>query len=94
MSTDTPRLRLGIVGVVAVSLFVALFARLWFLQVLTAGEHELAAQRNQRRTIPLPATRGASSIETARCWSPTGRRTWSPSIAPDSGRWNRGRRRR
>ncbi len=58
MSTDTPRLRLGIVGVVAVSLFVALFARLWFLQVLTAGEHELAAQRNQRRTIPLPATRG------------------------------------
>ncbi len=58
MNADTPRLRLGIVAVVAVSLFAALFARLWFLQVLTTGEHELAAQRNQRRTIPLPATRG------------------------------------
>ncbi|MBW3575610.1 MAG: penicillin-binding protein 2, partial [Actinobacteria bacterium] len=58
MTADTPRLRLGILAVVAVSLFAALFARLWFLQVLTAGEHELAAQRNQRRTIPLPATRG------------------------------------
>ena len=58
MKADTPRLRLGIVAVVAVSLFAALFARLWFLQVLTAGEHELAAQRNQRRTIPVPAARG------------------------------------
>ncbi len=58
MSGDTPRLRLSLIAVVAVSLFVALFARLWFLQVLTAGEHELAAQRNQRRAIPLPATRG------------------------------------
>ncbi len=58
MTADTPRLRLGIVAVVAVSLFAALFARLWFLQVLTAGEHELAAERNQRRVVPLPAPRG------------------------------------
>ena len=58
MNADTPRLRLGIVAVVAVSLFAALFARLWFLQVLTAGEYERAAQRNQRRTIPVPAARG------------------------------------
>ncbi len=45
-------------AVVAVSLFAALVARLWFLQVLTAGEHELAAERNQRRVVPLPAPRG------------------------------------
>ncbi len=58
MTTDTPRLRLGIVAVVALSLFAALFARLWFLQVLTAGEHELAAERNQRRVVPVAAPRG------------------------------------
>ncbi len=58
MTADSPRLRLGIVAVVAVSLFAALFARLWFLQVLTAGEHELAAERNQRRVVPLSAPRG------------------------------------
>ena len=58
MTADNPRLRLGIVAVVAVSLFAALFARLWFLQVLTAGEHVLAAEANQRRVIPLPAARG------------------------------------
>ncbi len=58
MTADSPRLRLGIVAVVAVSLFAALFARLWFLQVLTAGEHELAAERNQQRVVPLPAPRG------------------------------------
>lgn len=58
MTADNSRLRLGIVGIVAVSLFAALFARLWFLQVLTGGEHELAAERNQRRVIPVPAPRG------------------------------------
>lgn len=58
MTADNPRLRLGIIAVVAVSLFAALFARLWFLQVLTAGEHELAAEANQRRVIPMPAPRG------------------------------------
>lgn len=58
MTTDSPRLRLGIIAVVAVSLFCALFARMWFLQVLTAGEHELAAEANQRRVVPLVAPRG------------------------------------
>ncbi len=58
MTADSPRLRLGIIAVVALSLFAALFARLWFLQVLTAGEHELAAQANQQRVVPLPAPRG------------------------------------
>ena len=58
MTADNPRLRLGIIAVVALSLFAALFARLWFLQVLTAGEHELAAEANQRRVVPIPAPRG------------------------------------
>jgi penicillin-binding protein 2 len=58
LTADNPRLRLGIIAVVALSLFAALFARLWFLQVLTAGEHELAAEANQRRVVPIPAPRG------------------------------------
>jgi penicillin-binding protein 2 len=58
MTVDSPRLRLGIVGIVTLSLFAALFARLWFLQVLNAGEYEVAAERNQQRVIPLPAPRG------------------------------------
>ncbi|MBW3626416.1 MAG: penicillin-binding protein 2 [Actinobacteria bacterium] len=58
MTVDSPRLRLGIVGVVTLSLFAALFARLWFLQVLNAGEYEVAAERNQQRVVPLPAPRG------------------------------------
>ncbi|MDP9019827.1 MAG: penicillin-binding protein 2 [Actinomycetota bacterium] len=58
MTVDNPRLRLGIVGVVTLSLFAALFARLWYLQVLNTGDYEVAAERNQRRVIPLPAPRG------------------------------------
>ena len=34
MRSDNPRLRLGIIGIVIVSLFAALFARLWYLQIL------------------------------------------------------------
>jgi len=38
MDTDSPRLRLSIVAVVVLSLFGALFARLWYLQVMVAGQ--------------------------------------------------------
>ena len=58
MTADTPRLRLAIVGIVAVSLFAALFARLYFLQVLAAPEYKLAAAANQVRIVPEPAPRG------------------------------------
>ena len=58
MTSDGPRLRLGIVAIVSVSLFAALFARLWYLQVLEAPELALAAEANQQREIIEPAPRG------------------------------------
>lgn len=58
MTADTPRLRLAIVGIVALSLFAALFARLYFLQVLAAPEYKLAAEANQVRVVAEPAPRG------------------------------------
>lgn len=58
MRNDTPRLRLGMVGIVAVSLFAALFARLWYLQVLAAPEYQLQATANQQRVVIEPAPRG------------------------------------
>ena len=48
MDTASPRLRMSIVGVVIVACFVALFARLWYLQVLEAPA--LAVQATQNRT--------------------------------------------
>lgn len=55
---DNPTLRLGILAVVGLSLFAALFARLWFLQVLASDEYELAASRNAVQVIQEPAPRG------------------------------------
>ena len=58
MTADTPKLRLAIVGIVALSLFAALFTRLYFLQVLAAPEYKLAAKANQIRIVSEPAPRG------------------------------------
>lgn len=58
MRSDSPRLRVAIVGVLAVSLFATLFARLWYLQVLASSEYELQATANQSRTVIEPAPRG------------------------------------
>jgi penicillin-binding protein 2 len=58
MTADTPRLRLGILAIVALSLFAALFARLWYLQILSAGEYQLQAESNSIREILEPAPRG------------------------------------
>jgi penicillin-binding protein 2 len=55
---DGPRLRLAIVGIIAISLFAALVARLWYLQVLSSPELKLAAQQNQVRVVKEPAPRG------------------------------------
>jgi penicillin-binding protein 2 len=55
---DTPRLRLGVLGVVIISLFAALLARLWYLQVLAAPELKVEAQRNSVRFIETEGTRG------------------------------------
>ena len=55
---DSSRLRLRILGVVAVSLFVALFGRLWFLQALEAERFEVRAQSNITESIRTQAPRG------------------------------------
>ena len=52
------RLRISIIGVVVLSLFCALFARLWYLQA-TAGDDLVAvAQANQVRYVEEEALRG------------------------------------
>ena len=58
MSNDNARLRLSIVGIVVVSLFAALFARLWYLQVMDTGTFQALATQNRVRTVYEPAPRG------------------------------------
>lgn len=52
------RVRVSIIGVVALALFGALFARLWYLQVAAGNEYAAAAQSNSVRTINEPPIRG------------------------------------
>jgi len=56
-STNTP-VRLAFVGVVVVGLFAALFARIWFLQVLATEEFRVEADTNQVRLVTVSPTRG------------------------------------
>lgn len=58
MSTDSARLRLSVVGVIVVSLFSALFARLWYLQVMDTDTFQALATQNQKRIVYEPAPRG------------------------------------
>jgi penicillin-binding protein 2 len=55
---ESPRVRLTILLVVVACLFAALFARLWYLQVLNAPRAQAAAQDNGIRLIYIPAPRG------------------------------------
>ena len=55
---DTSRLRLTIIGVIVISLFGALFARLWFLQVMDSEELATKVVHNATRTVFEPAPRG------------------------------------
>lgn len=52
------RVRLSIVGVVAIALFSALFARLWYLQVAGGTNIAAAANANRERILPLEPPRG------------------------------------
>jgi penicillin-binding protein 2 len=58
VNPDSPRLRLSILGVVAFALFAALFARLWYLQVMANDEFQVAAEANAVRTVLVEAPRG------------------------------------
>jgi penicillin-binding protein 2 len=57
----TPKLalRIGILGMLAIGVFAALFLRLWSLQILNGEQLLRAAQNNQRRDVRLQAPRGA-----------------------------------
>ena len=56
-STNTT-VRLAFVGVVVIGLFAALFARIWFLQVLATEELRVQADTNQVRLVTVSPTRG------------------------------------
>ncbi len=58
MPAETRGLRLSVIGIVVFSLFVALVARLWYLQVVQKEDLAQVASANQVRTVPLPPMRG------------------------------------
>jgi penicillin-binding protein 2 len=58
MPAETRGLRLSVIGIVVFSLFVALVARLWYLQVVQSDNLSQVASANQVRTVPLPPMRG------------------------------------
>ena len=58
MTAEQPRFRLGVLGIVVVSLFAALFARLWYLQVMTAPAGAAQAYGNRVRLVYEEAPRG------------------------------------
>lgn len=51
-------MRLGAIGIVAISLFLALFARLWFLQGIERQEFEATSVSNRLRVIQTEGPRG------------------------------------
>jgi penicillin-binding protein 2 len=55
---ESTRLRLTTLALLVVSLFVLLFARLWFLQVMAGEGFQAQAQGNAVRTVTLEAPRG------------------------------------
>ena len=57
-AAESTRLRLTFLTLVVVSLFVLLFARLWFLQVMAGERYEGLAEGNAVRTITSEAPRG------------------------------------
>jgi penicillin-binding protein 2 len=58
MNPENPRLRLSVLGIVIVSLFAALFARLWYLQVLASQQFQRTATANSQRVVLEEAPRG------------------------------------
>src|SRR2546423_14599998 len=58
MPGDSRGLRLSVIGIVVFSLFVALFARLWYLQVVQSDSLAQVASANQVRTVVLDPMRG------------------------------------
>jgi penicillin-binding protein 2 len=58
MDTDSTQVRLSAIGIVALSLFLALFVRLWFLQGIDRAEFEVASASNRLRVLHEEGPRG------------------------------------
>ncbi|CAB4531620.1 unannotated protein [freshwater metagenome] len=58
MDTDSTHVRLSAIGIVAISLFLALFMRLWFLQGIDRQAFEAASVSNRVRVIHEEGPRG------------------------------------
>lgn len=58
MTGEKSRFRLAVLGIIAVSLFSSLVARLWHLQALSAPRYEVLAEGNRLRKVALPSARG------------------------------------
>lgn len=58
MTSDNTRHRLGLLAVASLSLFGALFARLWFLQIVEGDTAKAEASNNTTEVVITPAARG------------------------------------
>lgn len=58
MNSESPRVRMSVLGVVVFALFAALFSRLWYLQVMASEQFQVEAQANSIRVVPVEAPRG------------------------------------
>ena len=58
VDTVSPRIRMSVLGVLVVACFVALFARLWYLQVMESPQLVGQASAQTRRTLAVEAPRG------------------------------------
>jgi penicillin-binding protein 2 len=58
MTSDSSRHRLGLLAVASLSLFGALFARLWFLQIVEGDTAKAEASQNTTEVVITPAARG------------------------------------
>ena len=64
-------LRIAVFGGVALALFVVLFFRLWFLQVLNGDKYLAEANNNRTREFRVSAPRGKILDRNGKSWSPT-----------------------
>ena len=76
---ELTRYRMRVLAVVAISLFAALVARLWYLQVITTEQAVAVAEQNVTREIRVTAPRGRILDVQGGYWSATGSRRWSRS---------------
>jgi penicillin-binding protein 2 len=59
MTEGNSRFRLGVIGIIVMALFSALFVRLWFLQIGSSKSYAAQTVSNRVRVITEPAVRGS-----------------------------------